>query len=356
MKKVNFCAGPAIMPQTVFEQAAQAVLEYNGIGLSLLEISHRSHWFTEIMENTIQLVRDLYHISSDYEVLFLTGGASTQFCLVPYNILPSTGTAAYLDTGRWSAKAIKEANLFGQVEVIASAADSDYTYVPKTYALKKDYTYLHITTNNTVHGTQLFDMPDVPCPLVADMSSDIFSKPMNHLEKFGVIYAGAQKNMGPAGTTLVIVRKDLLGKVDRTIPTILDYQTHIGKASVYNTPPVFPIYCCYLTLQWIQKQGLAQIEANNQAKASLLYKEIDRNGLFSGLVNKEDRSIMNVVFKTVDKKLEKDFLQLAEMANCIGLKGYRTIGGFRASLYNALAIDGVQVLVDAMQEFERKFG
>lgn len=361
MQKINFSAGPAILPQSVLATLSQSVLNYQNTGLSILEISHRSDAFVEILEGARSLVRDLYQLTDDYEVLFLSGGASTQFCLVPYNLLNPNGLAAYLDTGTWSAKAIKEAQLFGKTSVVASSKDKDYTYVPDfesyRHDINADTSYLHITTNNTVYGTQIQAMPQVDCPIVADMSSDIFSQPLPlPIEKFGVIYAGVQKNTGPAGTTLVIIRKDLLGKVERQIPTILDYRTHINKKSAFNTPPVYAIYGCYLTLKWAKEKTLAQLQKNNQLKASLLYNEIDRNSLFEGNVRKADRSLMNATFRLKDKTLDALFLEATIKADCVGLKGYRTVGGFRASMYNALPVQGVERLVSVMQEFEERMG
>ncbi len=355
MKRINFCAGPAILPPSVYKQAAEAVVDYKGLGLSLLEISHRTDWFDEIIHGARGLVADMMQLNDDYDVLFLTGGASSQFALVPFNLLPTNGTACYIDTGRWSDKAVKEAKLFGNVKVVASSAKEGYKHIPKNFELGTDCTYLHLTTNNTVSGTQMHQLPEVQAPIVADMSSDIFSKPMDGKD-YGLIYAGAQKNVGAAGTTLVVIRKDLLGKVQRAIPTMLDYRTHIKHLSLFNTPPVFPIYCCYLTLQWVQAQGLETIAANNKAKADLIYNEIDRNGLFTGYTALADRSLMNATFVCTNPDLESTFLQTLEEAGCIGLKGHRSMGGFRASMYNAMDIAGVQVLVDVMQEFERKLG
>ncbi len=356
MKKINFSAGPSILPQVVFEQLSEAVLNYNNMGVSILEISHRSKAFDDIIERAFALVRELYSLTDDYEVLFLTGGASMQFCQVPYNLLPENELAAYLDTGKWSIKAIQEAKLFGKTQVVATSKDKNYTYVPKNYELDPKSIYFHITTNNTIYGTQIHDIPDVHCPLIADMSSDIFSKPLENLSKYGIIYAGAQKNTGPAGTTLVIIRKDMLGKVKRAIPTMLNYQTHIDKRSLFNTPPVYAIYGCLLTLEWAKAQGLKTLEQRNQEKASTLYKEIDRNGLFEGVVAEADRSIMNVTFVGKNTDLDDKFLAMTETANCVAIKGHRSVGGFRASLYNAMDLAGVQTLVEVMQEFERKFG
>ncbi|MGB1243179.1 MAG: 3-phosphoserine/phosphohydroxythreonine transaminase [Chitinophagales bacterium] len=355
MKKYNFSSGPAILPQSLFEQAAKATLDYQDSGLSILEISHRSDAFVEIMEGAKSLVVELLDLEDDFEVLFLTGGASTQFCLVPFNLLPSNGLAVYLDTGTWSEKAIKEAKLFGNVEVLASAKDSNFNHIPRNYQIPNQATYCHLTTNNTIYGTQMHEIPKTNVPIVADMSSDIFSKKID-MNQFGMVYAGAQKNLGPAGTTLLLIRKSLLGKTNRAIPSMLDYRVHIAKKSAFNTPPVFPIYCCYLGLQWIKERGITQIEQDNLLKAKLIYEEIDRNSLTKGHALVEDRSTMNASFVLTDTKLEKSFLDLAEQANCVGVKGHRSVGGFRASIYNAMPIEGVEALVDVMQELERKFG
>ena len=356
MKKINFYSGPAILPPEVLQQAAAAIEDFEGLGLSILEISHRHSAFEAIMAETRALVRELYALPDDYEVLLMSGGASTQFALIPMNLLPSDGKAAYLQTGKWAENAIQEARLFGEVEVVASSADRDFTYIPKDYAVDPQATYFHITTNNTIFGTQLHELPPVDCPLVADMSSDIFSKPLD-VTRFGLIYAGAQKNAGAAGITLVIVRKDLLGKVNRAMPTMFNYQTFIEHGSMFNTPPVFAVYVCCLTLRWIRAQGLAALEQRNGEKATLLYNEIDRNPLFFGRVEREDRSLMNVNFNCTNTELEPTFLQFAQQEfGCVGIKGYRTMGGFRASLYNALPLEGVQTLVKAMQEFERMKG
>lgn len=355
MKKFNFCAGPATLPKTVFEQMGQAAINYKDTGLSLLEISHRTPMIEGILDETESLIRALYYLSDDYAVLFLTGGASMQFCSVPFNLLPDDGVAAYLDTGKWSVKAIKEAKLFGKTVEVASSKDKNYTYVPKTYEVPQNATYFHITTNNTIYGTQLKDIPKATCPIIADMSSDIFAKPLD-VSPFGLIYAGAQKNVGPAGITLVIVRKDLLGKVKRNIPTMLDYRTHIAKKSMFNTPPVYAIYGCCLTLRWVKEQGLVQLQQKNKAKAKLLYDEIDQNPLFEGTVVKEDRSIMNVPFVLTKPELTDSFLAATTSAGCIGLKGHRSVGGCRASLYNAMTLEGVQTLIDVMQEFKQLKG
>lgn len=352
--KHNFGAGPCILPQEVFQEASQAVLNFNDTGLSILEISHRSKEFEAVMHETERLVRDLLSVPQGYSILFLQGGASTQFAMVPLNLLPEGGKAAYLDTGTWASKAIKEAKKLGEVTVVASSADANYSYIPKAYEVPVDAAYLHYTTNNTIFGTEVFDVPQTSIPLVSDMSSDILSRKIN-VADYGLIYAGAQKNMGPAGATLVIVKDELLGKTGRTLPTIFDYQPHISAGSMYNTPPVFSIYVSMLNLRWLKnKGGVAVIEQENIIKARTLYDEIDRNPLFKGTAAPGDRSRMNVTFLTEDKAHETAFLELAKERGLIGLKGHRSVGGFRASIYNALSITGVNALVDTMQEFEEK--
>jgi phosphoserine aminotransferase len=359
MKKHNFSAGPAILPAEVMSEAAEAVRDFNGSGLSILEISHRAAGFVAVLEEAEALVRELLHVSDDYAVLFLTGGASSQFFMAPLNLLNSNEQAAYLNTGSWSTKAIKEAKLYGQIEEIASSKDKNFAYLPKEYTVPAAAKYLHITSNNTIFGTQYQEFPTTDKPLVADMSSDIFSRPLD-IDRFALIYAGAQKNMGPAGVTLVIVRKDLLGKVDRPIPTMLDYRTHIAKGSSFNTPPVFPIYVSMLTLRWVKAQGgVEAMVPINEAKAKLIYDEIDRNPLFRGTVlDHADRSLMNATFTMTEGKeeLEKEFLAACAAAGCEGVKGHRSVGGFRASIYNSMPQSSVQVLVDVMQEFTRKHG
>lgn len=356
IKKHNFFAGPAILPAEVLEESARAVSNFNGMGLSILEISHRSKEYVAVMDEAFALVRELLNLTDDYEVLFLTGGASTQFYMSAMNMLNNDETACYVDTGTWSTKAIKEANLFGKVNVLASSKDRKFNYIPKSYTVPADSKYLHITSNNTIYGTQLHDWPDVDVPIICDMSSDIFSRPIP-IERFGMIYAGAQKNMGPAGTTLAIIRKDMLGRVKREIPTMLNYQTHIDKASSFNTPPVYPIYVCMLTLRWLKsKGGLKSMQVHNETKAAILYNEIDSNPLFEGTAAKEDRSLMNVTFSLKDDSLSESFLQTANEAGCVGLKGHRSVGGFRASIYNAMTIEGVQVLADLMKNFSKKNG
>lgn len=352
MQLHNFNAGPSILPKAVFQEASQGVLNLDGTGLSILEISHRSAEFKAIYAEAVALVRELLDIDDRYAVLFLTGGASTQFFMAPLNLLAQDATAAYLDTGAWSAKAIKEVARYGKIEVVASSKDGGYTHVPKRYTCPSDASYLHITSNNTIFGTQIHDLPEATAPLVADMSSDIMCRPLD-LDKYGLIYAGAQKNLGPAGTTLVIVRKDMLGKANRDIPTMLDYQTHIEKDSAFNTPPVFPIYATMLNLRWLkQNGGVAAAHERNKTKAELLYTEIDRNSLFEGVTAQEDRSLMNVTFVLKDADRSADFVQQCTEAGCVGIKGHRSVGGFRASIYNAMPIAGVEALVGQMQAFE----
>ncbi|WP_295649579.1 3-phosphoserine/phosphohydroxythreonine transaminase [uncultured Mucilaginibacter sp.] len=352
--KHNFGAGPGILPHEVLKQAAAAVVDFNGIGLSILEISHRSPEFEAVLDEAVRLVKELFNVPEGYSVLFLQGGASTQFAMVPYNLLPSDGKAAYVESGVWANKALKEAKYFGGVEVIATAKEDNFKHIPKDFEVPADAAYLHLTSNNTIYGTQLHSFPKSSIPVVCDMSSDIFSRQIN-VADFGLIYAGAQKNMGPAGTTLVIVKNDILGKVDRKIPAMLNYQTQIEGGSMYNTPPVFAIYVSMLTLQWLKaKGGVPAIEKENNAKAKALYQEIDRNPLFKGVCVPEDRSAMNVCFVTENPEHEKPFLKLCEQKEIVGIKGHRSAGGFRASIYNALPITSVHVLIDAMQEFAEK--
>jgi len=354
MKVYNFSAGPSILPKTVFEQAANAVLDFKGKGLSILEISHRSDDFDEILQDARQRVKALMQLNNDYEVLFLQGGASSQFMMIPFNILPIDGTAGIINTGTWSTKAIKEANILGKAEVVASSKDKGFNYIPKNWQLANGLSYLHLTTNNTIYGSQFFETPAVNIPLVGDMSSDIFSRPWAY-NKYDLIYAGAQKNLGPAGATIVAVKKELLGKTKRNIPSMLDYRKHIKGRSSFNTPPVFAIYVCWLTLQWIEAQGgLTTLGEKNEAKAKLLYDEIDRNSLFDAYVQPGDRSIMNVTFTVTDESKEADFVNFCSDKNIVGIKGHRSVGGFRASIYNAMNLEGVTVLVEAMQAFEKQ--
>ena len=353
MKKHNFYAGPAILPAPVLEQASKAALDLNGIGLSVLEISHRSKEFVAILDEAVALAKELLSIPDDYAVLFLTGGASSQFVMSAMNLLNEGETACYVDTGSWSTKAIKEAKAFGDINVLASSKDKNYSYIPKGYSVPADAKYLHLTSNNTIFGTQYHSWPETDVPFVCDMSSDIFSRPID-VSAFDVIYAGAQKNMGPAGTTLVIVKKDIVGRVNRHLPTMLNYNTHIEKNSSFNTPPAYAIYISMLTLRWVKEMGgVAAMEQRNKDKAALLYNEIDSNPLFVGTAEKEDRSLMNATFVMAPGKedMEGAFLEAATAANCIGVKGHRSVGGFRASIYNAMPKESVQVLVDVMKKF-----
>lgn len=353
MKIHNFSAGPCILPKEVLEKSAAAAIDFNNSGLSILEMSHRSKDFVAVMDNAISLVKELLKVPSDYEVLFLGGGASLQFTMTVQNLLPINGKAAFINTGTWASNAIKEAELYGEVEVLASSEDKNFSYIPKGILVPDDCSYLHITTNNTIYGTQYKSIPKTDVSLIADMSSDIFSKEIN-VADFDLIYAGAQKNIGPAGVTVVIVKKAILGKTSRVIPTILKYQTHIDKESMFNTPPCFPIYVCMLNLEWLKNfGGVSAIEKRNLAKAELLYNEIDRNSIFKGTAVVEDRSVMNPTFVLNDASLDKQFLDLAESKGISGIKGHRSVGGFRASMYNAMGIESVQVLVDAMREFEQ---
>ncbi|MEM7105593.1 MAG: 3-phosphoserine/phosphohydroxythreonine transaminase [Bacteroidota bacterium] len=356
MKKHNFSAGPAILPASVMQQASEAALNYNNTGLSILEMSHRGKEIVAVMDEAIQSVKDIFNLPENYEVLYLTGGASTQFFMTAMNLLDQGQTAYYADTGAWSKKAYKEGQHFGSIEVIASSEDKNYTYIPKGFTVPGDAAYLHITTNNTIFGTQYKAVPHTESSIVADMSSDIFSREIDATQ-FDLIYAGAQKNLGPAGTTMVVVNKEILGKVNRAIPTMLDYRTHIGKKSAFNTPPVFPIYVCMLSLRWIKEQGgVAAIEQNNNQKADLLYNALDESSLFKAVVAKEDRSIMNVPFVMETDELNEAFLNVCTEAGISGVKGHRSVGGFRASIYNAMPIDSVKVLVDVIKEFERTNG
>jgi phosphoserine aminotransferase len=356
MNKVhNFSAGPGILPLEVLKQASEACINFDNMNLSLLEISHRSKNYEKVMDEARSIVKELFEVGDEYEVLYLGGGASLQFAMVPYNLLSEKGYAAYLSTGVWASKAIKEAKLIGNTKVIASSEDKNYTYIPKGYEVPTDADYFHITSNNTIYGTQIQDFPKSTVPLVCDMSSDIFSRKVN-AKDFALIYAGAQKNMGPAGSTMVMIKKDILGKNGRKMLSMLDYQVHIKGGSMYNTPPVFPIYVTLLTLRWLKKNGgIAWIESLNKSKAETLYTEIDRNSLFYGTTAIEDRSKMNVCFLMNKPELETEFDQMWKDANISGIRGHRDVGGYRASLYNALPLESVQVLVEVMQAFEKKF-
>ena len=355
MKKHNFYAGPSILSQYTIKNTADAIIDFAGTGLSVLEVSHRSKEFQAVMDETIALVKELLDIPEGYSVLFLGGGASMQFCQVPFNLLKTK--AAYLETGTWATNAIKEARLFGEVDVVASSKEAGFTFIPKGYTVPSDADYFHFTSNNTIYGTEMRYDPEVGVRLVSDMSSDIFSRPVD-VAKYDLIYAGAQKNLAPAGVTIVIVRDDALGHVDRPIPTMLDYRTHIKKGSMFNTPPVLPIFSALQTLRYYkQLGGVSALEKKNLEKAALLYDAIDSSRMFVGTVtDPADRSIMNVCFVMTPeyKELEKDFIDFAGTKGIVGIKGHRSVGGFRASLYNALPIESVKVLVEAMNEFEKK--
>lgn len=356
MKKHNFSPGPAILPRSVMEEAAQGILDFNTSGLSILEISHRSTDFMGVIEEAEQLVRELLGVSDTYEVLFLTGGASTQFFMAPMNLLDAGDTAAYVDSGTWANKAIKEAKHFGNVQVLASSKEQNYRFIPKDYEVPVDARYLHLTSNNTIFGTQYHAFPETEVPLVCDMSSDIFSRPIP-IERFGLVYAGAQKNAGAAGVTLVIVRKDMLGKVSRTLPSMLDYRVFAAEKSLYNTPPVFAIYLMMLTLRWVKANGGVEgMAKRNAEKAQLLYNEIDTNPFFTGATVVEDRSLMNATFLATSPELEKSFLEGCKAADIVEIKGHRSVGGFRASMYNAMELESVQVLVDVMRELAHSQG
>lgn len=353
MNKHNFSAGPCVLPQEVFKESAQAVLDFNNSGLSILEISHRSKDFVDVMDEARNLALELLGLEGKgYKALFLQGGASTQFLMTAYNLLQTK--AGYINTGTWSDKAIKEAKLFGEVIEVASSKEANYNYIPKGFILPEDLDYLHLTSNNTIFGTQIKHFPVVDCPLICDMSSDIFSRQLD-FSKFDLIYAGAQKNMGPAGTTLVVIKEDILGKVSRQIPSMMDYKMHISKSSMFNTPAVFSVYVSMLTLRWLKKLGgIAAIEEINERKATLLYSEIELNPLFKGFAALEDRSTMNATFSLTDEDLKETFDAMWKEAGINGLNGHRSVGGYRASMYNALSMDSVGTLVDVMSELERK--
>ncbi len=349
MNKVhNFSAGPAILPQEAINAGVEALQNFANTGLSILEVSHRSKEYVAVMDEARSLVKKLWGLNDDYEVLYLQGGASTQFLMVAYNVLAKK--AGYIDTGVWASKAIKEAKMFGEADVLASSKDKNYSYIPTDYQIPQDIDYLHFTSNNTIYGSQFQQFPETSVPLICDMSSDIFSRKID-ATKFDLIYAGAQKNLGPAGATLVVVKKEILGKVSRQIPSMMDYNVHISKDSMFNTPPAFPVYVVLQTLKWIDRLGIDQVEARNTAKADLLYQEIDNNELFVGTVRKEDRSKMNATFLLNDDSRNEAFLAACQEANISGIKGHRSVGGFRASMYNALELDSVKALVNVMQTF-----
>lgn len=350
MNKVhNFSAGPAILPQEVIDNCAEAIKNFSNTNLSLIEVSHRGKEFVAVMDEARSLVKKIMNLGDNYDVMYLQGGASTQFLMVAMNLLETK--AAYTETGTWAKNAIKEATYCGQVDVLASSKEANFNYIPKDYTIASDYDYFHCTSNNTIFGTQMKSFPTCDVPMICDMSSDIFSRELD-FSQFDLIYAGAQKNMGPAGTTLVVIKKDILGKVTRRIPTMLDYNTHISKESMFNTPSVFAVYGCLQTLKWIDKQGLANIEKINNEKAELLYNEIDSNPLFEGTTALEDRSYMNATFVLKDDSMNADFLAACAEAKISGIKGHRSVGGFRASMYNALGLDSVQALVNVMQTFK----
>ena len=354
MKKHNFSAGPSILPREVIENTAQAVLDFNGMGLSVLEISHRSKDFQAVLDEAVALFKELLNIPEGYSVIFVGGGASMQFCMIPYNFLEKK--AAYLNTGVWSKKAIKEAKAFGEVVEVASSAATTFNYIPKDYTIPEDADYFHVTSNNTIYGTEIRKDLDSPVPMIADMSSDIFSRPVD-VSKYICIYGGAQKNLAPAGATFVIVKDEALNKVSRYIPTMLQYQTHVDGGSMFNTPPVLPIYSALQTLRWIKKEGgVVEMQRRAKERADLLYGEIDRNKLFRATIaDPEDRSYMNICFVMNDeyKDLEAEFMKFATERGMVGIKGHRSVGGFRASCYNAMPLESVQALVDCMQEFEK---
>ena len=354
MKKHNFSPGPCILPQEIFEKSAQAILDFNNSGLSILEISHRSKDFVAVMEEARSLALELLGLTGKgYQALFLAGGASLEFIMAPYNLMKEGGKAAYLDSGTWASAAIKEAKLFGETVIVASSKEQNYNHIPKNYTVPSDADYFHCTSNNTIFGTQMKEFPKLNMPIVCDMSSDIFSRVIDFTQ-FGIIYAGAQKNMGPAGTTLVVIKEELLGKNGRVIPSMLDYAKHIKAESMYNTPPVFPVYASLLTLQWLKNLGgIPAIEKINNAKATLLYNEIDRNSLFKGTAAVEDRSIMNVTFLLNDEAHTAKFDEMWKATGISGITGHRSVGGYRASIYNALPLESVQLLVDVMQSLEK---
>ncbi len=355
MKKYNFNAGPSMLPREVIENTAKQCLDFNGSGLSLMEISHRAKDFQPVVDEATALIKELLQVPEGYSVVFLGGGASLEFCMIPYNFLISK--AAYLNTGVWAKKAMKEAKFFGEVVEVASSADANYTFIPKGWTCPEDVDYLHVTTNNTIYGTEMRKELDVNVRMIADMSSDIFSRPVD-VSKYDCIYGGAQKNLAMAGVTLVIVKDDALGKAPREIPTMLDYRTHVDKGSMFNTPPVVPIYSALETLRWIKANGgVEAMDKLAQQRAEILYGEIDRNKLFRGTVAEEDRSLMNICFVMNDEyaELEKPFMEFATSKGMVGIKGHRSVGGFRASCYNAQTIEGVNALVDCMKEFEKQY-
>ena len=354
MKKYNFNAGPSILPREVIENTAKQILDFNGSGLSIMEISHRAKDFQPVLDEAVALIKELLSVPEGYSVIFLGGGASLQFTQVPCNFLIKK--AAYLNTGVWAKKSMKEAKLYGEVVEVATSADANFTYIPKNFDIPADADYLHVTTNNTIYGTEIRKEIDSPIPLIGDMSSDIFSRPVD-VSKYDCIYAGAQKNLAMAGVTVIIVKNDKLGRAPRQIPTMLDYRTHVDKGSMFNTPPVVPIYCALETLRWIKKSGgVEAMDKKAIERAKIIYDEIDRNRLFRGTVKEEDRSLMNICFVMNEDfaELEKPFMEFATQKGMVGIKGHRDVGGFRASCYNAMSIDGAEALVACMKEFEAK--
>lgn len=354
MKKHNFNSGPSILPREVLEQASKAILDFNGLGLSILEIGHRTPWFTEVIEEARSLVRELMELDDSYSVLYLQGGATTQFMQVPLNLLGTGKSAAYINNGIWGKKAINEASVFGSAITVSDTGDKKHNYIQKNFTVPKQASYLHYTTNNTVEGTQWHSIPEADIPLIADMSSDIFSRPVD-FNKLSMIYAGAQKNAGAAGATIAVIKKDILGKIDREISPILDYRNHIKAESMLNTPPVFAVYVSMLTLRWIIKEGgLPEMERRAKERAALLYQALDGLEVFQPLVEKQDRSLMNATFTTKDPALESDFLELCKESGMVGVKGHRSVGGLRASMYNAMPLSSVTALVDLMETFNKK--
>jgi phosphoserine aminotransferase len=355
MKYHNFSAGPAILPREVIEKSAEALLNFKNSGLSIMELSHRGSLLEDVFVDARNIVRELVGLDDSYEVIFTTGGASTQFFMLALNLLNNDETAGYVNTGTWATKAIEAAHMYGNIAELASSKNSNFSFIPKEYSIPSDLKYLHLTSNNTIYGTQLHGLPDTNVPIVCDMSSDFLSKPID-INRYGMIYAGAQKNVGSSGVTIVIIKKDMLDRVNREIPVMLDYKTFIENDSLYNTPPVFPIYVSLLTMQWIKNfGGLKAMETHNIKKGAILYDEIDRNSLFEGTVAVEDRSLMNICFVMKDKELEKEFMKYATDNGCMDMKGHRSVGGFRASTYNAMPLESIQFLADLMKNFENQY-
>jgi phosphoserine aminotransferase len=355
MKYHNFSAGPSILPKEVIQKSAEALVDFKGSGLSIMELSHRGSLLEDVFEEAHSIVKEILGLDDDYEVIYTTGGASTQFFMLAMNILNDNEKAGYVNTGTWATKAIEAAGMYGDIIELASSKGSNFSYIPKGYDIPDDLKYLHLTSNNTIYGTQYHWWPEVEMPIVCDMSSDFMSRPVDY-KKFGMIYAGAQKNVGSSGVTLVIIRKDMLDRVNREIPVMLNYKTFIENKSMYNTPPVFSMFVSLLTMKWIKGfGGLDKMEAHNISKSNILYNEIDRNSLFEGTVAVEDRSLMNVCFVMKDKELEKEFMKHAVSNGCLDMQGHRSVGGFRASIYNAMPVESIQFLTDLMKDFENKY-